>query len=132
MSCCRSSESSTAHQTIYIIRQIPIGRFAPVIETATPQRMGAALTYARRYPLFMLVGIAGEDELDAPTRSFRPGHSKTHDTARYKARNGRELRKSAIVADSPEEPPGTRAAAVAGRRKLARLALSTAASEIPY
>src|SRR6202030_2015212 len=35
-------------------------------EMATPRRMGAALTYARRYGLFTLVGIAGEDDLDAP------------------------------------------------------------------
>jgi hypothetical protein len=35
-------------------------------ETATPRRMGSALTYARRYALFTLVGIAGEDDLDAP------------------------------------------------------------------
>jgi hypothetical protein len=34
-------------------------------ETAAPHRMGAALTYARRYALFTLVGIAGEDDLDA-------------------------------------------------------------------
>jgi hypothetical protein len=38
----------------------------PVADTASPQRMGAALTYARRYGLFTLVGIAGEDDLDAP------------------------------------------------------------------
>jgi hypothetical protein len=38
-------------------------------ETATPHRMGAALTYARRYGLFTLVGIAGEDDLDAPDLS---------------------------------------------------------------
>jgi hypothetical protein len=37
-----------------------------VSETTAPQRMGAALTYARRYALFTLVGIAGEDDLDAP------------------------------------------------------------------
>jgi hypothetical protein len=37
----------------------------PIAETA-PRRMGAALTYARRYALFTLVGIAGEDDLDAP------------------------------------------------------------------
>ena len=37
-----------------------------VAEIASPQRMGAALTYARRYALFTLVGIAGEDDLDAP------------------------------------------------------------------
>jgi len=38
----------------------------PVNETAAPHKMGAALTYARRYALFTLVGIAGEDDLDAP------------------------------------------------------------------
>jgi hypothetical protein len=38
----------------------------PVTETEAPHRMGAALTYARRYALFTLVGIAGEDDLDAP------------------------------------------------------------------
>jgi len=35
-------------------------------DTAAPRRMGAALTYARRYALFTMVGIAGEDDLDAP------------------------------------------------------------------
>jgi hypothetical protein len=37
-----------------------------ISETTAPRRMGAALTYARRYALFTLVGIAGEDDLDAP------------------------------------------------------------------
>ena len=40
----------------------------PIAETERPHRMGAALTYARRYALFTLVGIAGEDDLDAPDR----------------------------------------------------------------
>ena len=62
----------------------------PIAETANPQRMGAALTYARRYALFTLVGIAGEDDLDAPDlcdgarsptppadeRSLKPGHAQ--------------------------------------------------------
>ena len=38
----------------------------PIGDVVTPRRMGAALTYARRYSLFALVGIAGEDDLDAP------------------------------------------------------------------
>jgi hypothetical protein len=38
----------------------------PISEASAPHRMGAALTYARRYSLFALVGIAGEDDLDAP------------------------------------------------------------------
>ena len=37
-----------------------------ISEASAPRRMGAALTYARRYALFTMVGIAGEDDLDAP------------------------------------------------------------------
>ncbi len=44
----------------------------PISETAAPHRMGAALTYARRYALFTLVGIAGEDDLDAPDIAAGP------------------------------------------------------------
>jgi ERF superfamily len=43
-----------------------------ISETAAPHRMGAALTYARRYALFALVGIAGEDDLDAPDTLIEP------------------------------------------------------------
>src|SRR6266403_2278300 len=43
----------------------------PASETAAPHRMGAALTYARRYALFALVGIAGEDDLDAPNLALQ-------------------------------------------------------------
>ena len=45
----------------------------PASETAAPHRMGAALTYARRYALFTLVGIAGEDDLDAPDLALQTG-----------------------------------------------------------
>src|SRR4051794_22746631 len=51
----------------------------PVSETAAPHRLGAALTYARRYALFTLVGIAGADDLDAPdtgAREERHGNGK--------------------------------------------------------
>jgi hypothetical protein len=44
----------------------------PTSETAHPHRMGAALSYARRYALFALVGIAGEDDLDAPDLIAEP------------------------------------------------------------
>src|SRR3954447_11621168 len=37
-----------------------------ISDISSAQRMGAALTYARRYALFTLVGIAGEDDVDAP------------------------------------------------------------------
>src|SRR3954451_658471 len=38
------------------------------LDMTNPKLMGAALTYARRYGLFTLVGLAGEDDLDAPPR----------------------------------------------------------------
>jgi hypothetical protein len=47
----------------WIASQWPV---CAIAEMANPHRMGAALTYARRYALFTLVGIAGEDDLDAP------------------------------------------------------------------
>ena len=51
-------------------------------ETSAPRRMGAALTYARRYALFSMVGIAGEDDLDAPDLSnwsaFQDSHTVSH------------------------------------------------------
>jgi ERF superfamily len=47
----------------WIASQWPV---CPLADIASPHRMGGALTYARRYALFTLVGIAGEDDLDAP------------------------------------------------------------------
>src|SRR5277367_6006565 len=44
-------------------------------EMAAPRRMGAALTYARRYALFTLVGIAGEEDLDAPDLGGQPSEA---------------------------------------------------------
>src|SRR4051794_19038513 len=43
-----------------------------IADIASAQRVGAALTYARRYALFTLVGIAGEDDLDAPDLGAGP------------------------------------------------------------
>jgi len=55
-----------------------------ISETTTPHRMGAALTYARRYALFALVGITGEDDLDAPDLLTEPSSAlaaeKSYDT----------------------------------------------------
>jgi hypothetical protein len=50
-------------------------------EISQPRRMGAALTYARRYALFTMVGIAGEDDLDAPdVTNDAPRAEKAADT----------------------------------------------------
>src|SRR5690348_9810440 len=59
-----------------------------IADIASAQRVGAALTYARRYALFTLVGIAGEDDVDAPDlsaepnpsmRAPRPSHGRKHE-----------------------------------------------------
>jgi hypothetical protein len=60
----------------------------PVAETANPQRMGAALTYARRYALFTLVGIAGEDDLDAPDLCNAPSPTAASDEPSPKPGSG--------------------------------------------
>jgi len=56
-----------------------------IAETATPHRMGAALTYARRYALFTLVGIAGEDDLDAPDLISQPISGRDRTPSRGKS-----------------------------------------------
>ena len=82
----------------------------PISETATPHRMGAALTYARRYALFTLVGIAGEDDLDAPdlvapTPATKP--SGTDRPRRASAPNGRlNAGQRGVEHRPPVERPG--------------------------
>jgi hypothetical protein len=87
----------------------------PIAETANPQRMGAALTYARRYALFTLVGIAGEDDLDVPDlcdgppsllpsavdRSFKPKGTPGNG-------HGRGGRKSESITLDPEQSAALR------------------------
>jgi hypothetical protein len=51
--------------------------------------MGAALTYARRYALFTMVGIAGEDDLDAP--DFANGGAKDDKAAEPVSAAGQAL-----------------------------------------
>ncbi len=60
-----------------------------ITETATPHRMGAALTYARRYALFTLVGIAGEDDLDAPDLAAPIAQASTTEKTDNENQNGR-------------------------------------------
>src|SRR6476619_4080678 len=47
-------------------------------DVEAPHRMGAALTYARRYALFALVGITGEYDLDAPDAVAGPSGAEPH------------------------------------------------------
>ena len=78
-------------------------------ETSAPRRMGAALTYARRYALFTMVGIAGEDDLDAPPdRHRRPAAGrKAADTAPSSERQAlrQRVRSSQSRTGKPNIPP---------------------------
>jgi hypothetical protein len=87
----------------------------PITETATPHRMGAALTYARRYALFTLVGIAGEDDLDAPnlttptvptSRVDKPAENKIGDLDRGRTYSTKQLSgdRRAKAASNPRKP----------------------------
>jgi hypothetical protein len=74
-------------------------------ETASPHRMGAALTYARRYGLFTLVGIAGEDDIDAPDLKtpMPPASAAKQTPNRHGRLNGGQIpgrRGSKVVSDS--------------------------------
>src|ERR1700733_5497905 len=103
-----------------------------VADTATPRRMGAALTYARRYALFPLVGIAGEDDLDAPDllppeqQASRPNEPKAGGNGRL---NGGHLhapqrpaaRGNGKLQASPTEPLSPEASAVLRDRLVGQL-----------
>src|SRR5437764_2768199 len=85
----------------------------PISETAAPHRMGAALTYARRYALFALVGIAGEDDLDAPDLEPAPDLEAPADPDRKRSRSNGSIHKP-----SQPKPVLTSEASVALRDQL--------------
>src|SRR5499427_858233 len=105
----------------------------PIAETVNPQRMGAALTYARRYALFTLVGIAGEDDLDAPDlcdgppsllpsavdRSLKPKGTPANG-------HGRRARKSESVTLDPEKSAALREKLLAEIGNITSADLATA------
>jgi hypothetical protein len=105
-----------------------------IAETATPRRMGAALTYARRYALFTLVGIAGEDDLDAPDllpreqQTSKPNESKADGNSRLNggghihAPQRPDVRRNGKPQSIPSEPTlGPEASAALRDRLIAEL-----------
>jgi ERF superfamily len=82
-----------------------------ISDTAVPHRMGAALTYARRYALFTLVGIAGEDDLDAPdlispkAPETKPGSAST---SRKSHANGDQSRSTQQFSGKPSAKAASR------------------------
>jgi hypothetical protein len=77
-----------------------------VSDTATPHRMGKALTYARRYALFTLVGIAGEDDLDAPDLAASTGHAPATKEAKTFDQNG-QMNGGTAVSHTPVRRRGS-------------------------
>jgi hypothetical protein len=67
-----------------------------------PHRMGAALTYARRYALFALVGIAGEDDLDAPDALAGPPAAQPQVPLGAKAKPAKGVLNRAPVLGPPQ------------------------------
>ena len=104
-----------------------------VADTATPHRMGAALTYARRYALFTLVGIAGEDDVDAPDllppeqQASKPDEPKTGGNSRLNgghinAPQHSAVRRNGKLQSIPTEPTlGPEASAALRDRLVAEL-----------
>ncbi len=75
-------------------------------ETSAPRRMGAALTYARRYALFTMVGIAGEDDLDAPDlTNDQPKGDKSADARLGAGVDPAPVRSSQLRTMNPYIPP---------------------------
>jgi hypothetical protein len=78
----------------------------PIAQTNTPHLMGASLSYARRYALFALVGIAGEDNLDAPDLLVEPAITvPTNQNKNYVSRRKRpsgSIHKPSLPILSPE------------------------------
>ena len=90
----------------------------PVTETAAPHRMGAALTYARRYALFTLVGIAGEDDLDAPDLAVPISPSSS---GSLKSSSGAETQTPSTQLDGGSIRPPVHKKAATARSSAARL-----------
>ncbi|WBL80350.1 ERF family protein [Bradyrhizobium xenonodulans] len=71
-------------------------------DVEAPHRMGAALTYARRYALFALVGIAGEDDLDAPDMVAGPPNTEPQAPLNTKPKPGKGVLNRAPVLKPPQ------------------------------
>jgi hypothetical protein len=106
----------------------------PITDTASPQRMGAALTYARRYALFTLVGIAGEDDLDAPDLTHGTGQATASNGSKPSQDAGSTLGRSNGFARKPANRPAkpilaSEASAVVRAQLMTELEVITASED---
>jgi hypothetical protein len=85
-----------------------------ISDIASAQRVSAALTYARRYALFALVGITGEDDLDAPDLGAAP-------TAEWPQPVKQSNRQTTIARSTSNRRPESGARSVLGEQLSASL-----------
>jgi hypothetical protein len=88
-------------------------------DIASAQRVGAALTYARRYALFALVGITGEDDLDAPDLGADP--SPALEVPRRCSQWNGQAAPGQRPSAGAERPPGPSARSILGEQLSASL-----------
>jgi hypothetical protein len=112
-----------------------------ISDMATPHRMGMALTYARRYSLFALAGIAGEDDLDAPdlvaptnaSSGEGTGHAKAAGKGKLNGGRDGSVHRSAARRDARVRPPkeilGSEASAELRDRLIAELDALTSSDD---
>jgi ERF superfamily len=98
----------------------------PIAETERPQRMGAALTYARRYSLFTLVGIAGEDDLDAPDLTDSAPETGNIKINRKSGGNGGQQ----ISSDRSASRGGNKSASASLQRELSTVLAASLQAEL--
>jgi hypothetical protein len=101
----------------WISSEWPVCRISDI---GSAQRMGAALTYARRYGLFTIVGIAGEDDLDAP--DLAGPTASVEETPPASQSNGQ-------TAGARRAPDGDRKRAEASARSVLGMQLSASLRE---
>jgi len=78
--------------------------------------VGAALTFARRYALFALVGIAGEDDLDAPDPSTEPNAPAELPRPNYRKQSNEQAATRRTAPDSGELRQHSAAKSVLGEQ----------------
>ena len=94
-----------------------------ITDIALAQRVGAALTYARRYALFTLVGIAGEDDLDAPDLGGDPNRAadQSRQSDHRKQTNGQAAPAQRTAPSGGKLPDPSSARSVLGEQLSASL-----------
>ena len=132
-----SLQTTLAHASgQWIASEWPVCSLA---EISAPHRMGAAMTYARRYALFAIVGIAGEDDLDAPDLNIEPivdlnasleRHGKSRSSESAKPAGGGAPNSTSPTPKASKTPPNTESDERLCERLIDEIVCLTTESEV--